>query len=284
MHRPAEIFGHTPEGDAPGKESDIESQRCPFTGDRCSKVSQHSLLEGRDLRFGVCSIHHGGHHLDGSVPHVVCPKRIEQDGLMFRDAARVLDDPENFEVLDEIHFEVGHFDFFVVNTDEGGNVTDFCGLEPMMVSTTQTGGILQGLVDYLDDGATFEERYSYGVNYRQVLGRMESQLFLKGSVVAEMGEQMMWAVQDAFWEYILDNHPVDLTEGFDEEKPVGMVVYTLDGDGESGYDVRRQKEYWGTLDEWLSLLYPQADYDRESLRTKLTEKYGEGVYARFGGD
>ena len=283
MHRPAEIFGHTPEGDHPEKESDIERQRCPFTDERCSKVSQHSMMEGRDLRFGVCSIHHGGRHLDGSAPHVVCPKRIEQDGIVFRDAARVLDDPDDFEVVDEIHFEVGHFDFFVVNTDEHGTVTDFCGLEPMMVSTTQTGGIIRGLIDYLDD-EPFEERYDYGINYRQVLGRMESQLFLKGSVVAEMGEQMVWAVQDVFWEYILANHPVELEEGFDEDKPVGMVVYALDGDRSEGYDVRREKEFWGTLDEWLSLLYPRANFTSESLRRKLTEKRGEGTYARFGGD
>lgn len=203
---------------------------------------------------------------------------------MFKDAARVLADPDNFEVVDEVHFAVGHFDFFVVNTDADGTVTDFCGLEPMMVSTTQTGGIIRGLIDYLEDDRTFDDRYDYGINYRQVLGRMESQLFLKGSVVAEMGEQMMWAVQDVFWEYILDNHPVELEEGFDEDKPVGMVVYTLDGDQQSGYDVRRQKEYWGTLDEWLSLLYPKADYTRESLQQKLTEKYGQGTYAAFSDD
>jgi hypothetical protein len=284
MHTPAEIFGHTPEGNHPDKESDIEDQRCPFKGGRCSKVSQHSMMEDRDLRFGACSIHHGGRHLDGSAPHIVCPKRIEQDDIMFKDAARVLADPDNFEVVDEVHFAVGHFDFFVVNTDADGTVTDFCGLEPMMVSTTQTGGIIRGLIDYLEDDRTFDDRYDYGINYRQVLGRMESQLFLKGSVVAEMGEQMMWAVQDVFWEYILDNHPVELEEGFDEDKPVGMVVYTLDGDQQSGYDVRRQKEYWGTLDEWLSLLYPKADYTRESLQQKLTEKYGQGTYAAFSDD
>lgn len=63
-----------------------------------------------------------------------------------------------------------------------------------------------------------------------------------------------------------------------------MVVYTLDGDQQSGYDVRRQKEFWGTLDEWSSLLYPKADYTRQSLRQKLTEKYGQGTYAAFSDD
>lgn len=281
MHRPAEIFGHSTENDTDEKESDIKEQRCPFIDKRCQKVSQHELMEGRDLQFGVCSAHHSGRHHDGTVPYIMCPKRIEQNGIMFKDAARVLNDSNNFEVLDEITYEVGDFDFFVVNTDESGEVTDFCGLEPMMVSTTQTGGIIKGLLDYLDDESDFKNRYTFGINYRQVLGRMESQLFLKGSVVADMNEQMMWAVQDVFWEYILDNHPVQLEEGFDEEKPVGMVVYTLDGDPSTGYNVRRQKEFWGDLDDWLSLLYPKVEFNREELRQKLTEKYGEDIYKKF---
>ena len=281
MHRAAEIFGHSTENDTEQKREDIENQRCPFTGKRCQKVSQHELMEGRDLQFGVCSAHHSGRHHDGTVPYIICPKRIEQDGIMFKDAARVLNDPNNFEVVDEVTFEIGDFDFFVVNTDKNGRVTDFCGLEPMMVSTTQTRGIIESLLDYLDDDPEFQERYTYGINYRQVLGRMESQLFLKGSVVADMNEQMMWAVQDVFWEYILDNHPVQLEEGFNEEKPVGMVVYTLDGEPSSGYSVRRQKEFWGDLDDWLSLLYPKVKFNREELRQKLTEKYGEDIYRRF---
>lgn len=281
MHRAAEIFGHSTETDSAQKQTDIEKQRCPFTDSRCQKASQHELMEGRELQFGVCTAHHSGRHHDGSAPYIICPKRIEQNGTMFKDAARSLDNPDDFEVLDEITFEVGDFDFFVVNTDEDGEVTDFCGLEPMMVSTTQTRGIIESLLDYLDDDSEFQQRYSYGINYRQVLGRMESQLFLKGSVVADMNEQMMWAVQDVFWEYILDNHPVQLEEGFDEGKPVGMAVYTLDGKASTGYTVRRQKEFWGDLDDWLSLLYPKVEFDREELQQKLTQKYGEAVYERF---
>jgi hypothetical protein len=281
MHKAAEVFGHSINKDTDKKGSDIEKQNCPFIDERCQKASQHELMEGKDLQFGVCSAHHSGRHHDGTVPYIICPKRIEQNGTMFKDAARVLDDSSNFEVLNEIRFEVGDFDFFVVNTDESGRVTDFCGLEPMMVSTTQTRGIIESLLDYLDDESEMQERYKYGINYRQVLGRMESQLFLKGSVVADMNEQMMWAVQDVFWEYILDNHPVQLEEGFDEEKPVGMVVYTLDGTQSSGYNIRRQREFWGDLDDWLSLLYPKVEFNREELREKLTQKYSEDVYNQF---
>lgn len=282
MHRPAEIFTHTPESPNNEAKQAWSGHQCQYLGSTCVKKSQHELLSGRDLPFGVCSVYHRGEHLQNEEPHVICPRRFEQDDLIFKDAARLLQDPENFYVLREVYSGVGDFDYFVINYDEEANeLVDFCALEVMTVSTTSTGGIIRSLLDHLDHDKKLEQDYNYGINYRQVLGRMESQLFLKGSAIMALGKRMVWAIQDVFWEYMLHNHPVDIAEGFDPEKPVGMTVYSLDGTPQAGYTIRNSGEYWGELNDWLSLLYPKIYFDTEDLENRLTKKLGEGHYKAF---
>lgn len=275
MHNPAEIFGYTPEQEADEKKENLDNEYCRFIDGKCTKKSEKESIEKRSLQFGVCSAYHSGRHMGDAEPCIICPRRIEQNDVIFYDAARVLGNSDNFEIKKEIHISAidSKFDYFVTNQNDVGEITDFCALEPMMLSTSDTGDLVDGFLDFLDYGE-MDDRYGYGINWRQVIGRMESQLFMKGRIIEDMNEQMMWGIQDVFWDYIKHNHPVleeplNIERGFSEEKPVGLVIYTLDGSPEVGYNVRRKNEYWGDTEDWLDLLYPKGEVSRKDVKKKL---------------
>jgi hypothetical protein len=227
-----------------------------------------------DMPFGCCSVYHKGRHSKDSEPHIICPHRLTENALIFEDAARVLEDKSKFSNVDEVNVRgLGRFDHFLVNYDEKlGKVKDFVALEDMTVSTTSTGGIIHGLIDHIQK-RNLQEKYKYGINYRQVLGRMESQFFVKGKAMARMGKHIVWCVQDVLYDYLCGEYRIEgIKEGFDPDKPIGIVVYSMYGSPQSGYHLRRSGEFWGTMDEWGGLLESRSVLNISQLSNMLSKK------------
>lgn len=267
IHRPAEIFCYPPESTTSEAIEAWKSYYCIYQNKRCDKKSEHVLMAESNIPFGCCSVHHKGK------PHIICPKRLEERRLIFKDAARVLQNPRDFHIMREINVKgLGRVDFFLVNYAETNDtITDFCAFEVMTVSTTSTGGIIRGLLDHIKNRA-MKRKYKYGINYRQVLGRMESQFFVKGKAIAQMGKNMVWAIQDVLYDYLAEEYEIHIKRGFNPKKPIGMIVYALNDSSDGNYVLRRSSEYWGTIDEWEGLLTLKDIPNSDVLTKKLLEK------------
>ena len=273
IHRPAEIFCYPPESKTSEAIEAWKSHYCIYQNKRCDKKSEHVLMAESNIPFGCCSVHHKGKHMHQSRPHIICPKRLEERGLVFNDAARTLQNPRDFYTIREINVRgLGRVDFFLVNYDENSDrITDFCAFELMTVSTTNTGGIIRGLLDHIKNRG-IKRKYKYGINYRQVLGRMESQFFVKGKSIADMGKHIIWAVQDVLYDYLVGEYKLSIKQGFNPKNPIGMIVYTLDDSLDGTYVLRRSSEFWGTIDDWKGLLVLKEMPDLDALTKQLLEK------------
>jgi hypothetical protein len=103
----------------------------------------------------------------------------------------------------------------------------------IMTSSTRGGGLTEHMADLLAlrpqrplRGAV---KSPYTPNYRQVFGRMASQLFAKSEVAAAWGGKAIWILQDVLLEYIRQTTAFDPKhfEGKTEGN-VNMVVYKLE--------------------------------------------------------
>lgn len=279
-HRPAELFGYAVDNVSNEASEARQNYWCRFLGTRCVKKSTHHLLQGKGTPFGVCSVWHREKSMDNPVPNLICPKRFLQDEVIFEDAKSILRGPiHELRVIEEVHIagekapeDLGSVDWFVVNYDpQRKEIVDFYGLEGMAVSTTSTGRIVQAMLDAL--AGQSKQKYTYGINYRQVLSRMIVQLLVKGTAFQEWGKKYVWAIQDVLLRYMLRTYELTLNQGLD--KTIGLVSYRVTS--QNGYfGLSRDDALSGTLEDFAKLLRPSrgrmpelADIENE-LRQRIT--------------
>lgn len=120
----------------------------------------------------------------------------------------------------------------------------------IMTSSTRGGGLTEHMGDLLAlrEQAALRGRVKspYTPNYRQVFGRMASQLFGKSEVAEAWGGKTIWILQDVLLEYI------EQTTAFRSAPFVGqpngnvnMVVYSLEGSDADQYELQYERTLTG---------------------------------------
>lgn len=130
------------------------------------------------------------------------------------------------------------FDYILMEVDKsgGGPNPRLIGVPyilEIMTSSTRGGGLTEHMADVL---ALREQRPMRGAvkspytpNYRQVFGRMASQLFAKSEAAESWGGKTIWILQDVLLEYIQQTtafRPEPFEGGKDGN--VNMVIYRMD--------------------------------------------------------
>lgn len=209
----------------------------------------------RNMPFGVCSVWHRSRHSEQAIPHIICPVRFRVPQV-FRDAATALGRKGKIAILDEVQLKgIGRIDYLITSyTERPYTVLDFCALEVMAVSTTGTGGVIQGFLDALS--GRYNPPYQFGINYRQVLSRMVVQLLAKGAVFSKWSKRTVWVVQDVFFDYMQAEYELDLPIMARPLEPMNFAIYTLTpGDGNPDRLALRLREFrGGTLEKFTGLL------------------------------
>lgn len=164
------------------------------------------------------------------------------------------DDSEENEVSGRF-FEFT-FDYILMEVEHNGRGNHPRLIGPpyileIMTSSTRGGGLTEHMADVL---ALREQRSlrgsvksPYTPNYRQVFGRMASQLFAKSEAAAVWGGKTIWILQDVLLEYIQQTTAFK-PEPFvgQEEGNVNMVVYSMNNNGETGqFDLTYDKTLVG---------------------------------------
>jgi len=275
QHRPSEIFGYPPESSRGDALRNRREYRCPFLGQTCTKKSTHYLLEGKKIPFGVCSVWHVGRTASESIPHIICPTRFRQDDVIFQSVSDVLDPVRQLIRLQEVKIlELGTVDWFVVDYDpQKSQILNFYGLETMAVSTTMTGQIVRAMLDSFQ--GRLQDKYGYGINYRQVLSRMIVQLLEKGRAFHSWRKKVVWVIQDVLYDYMTGAYSLTLNDGLNE--PIGLSIFSLTRDERLGqFVLRHLYDKSGTFEDFTGMLVPQTsqipseDRVKEILSQKIT--------------
>lgn len=227
--------------------------------------------------LGICSVSTKRRFEAESKPWIICPKRMmelhtsppvilpEVKALIPIQPGRDVrcwwefkfassDDSEENDLAGRF-FEFT-FDYILMEVDwsAGGPHPKLVGapyILEIMTSSTRGGGLTEHMADVL---ALREQRPMRGAvkspytpNYRQVFGRMASQLFAKSEAAASWGGKTIWILQDVLLEYIQQTTAfrpepfVGKTEG-----NVNVVVYRMDENEASGqYDLAYDKTLVG---------------------------------------
>lgn len=232
----------------------------PAVTDADRKVIRRNFGQEK-LPLGICTVSTQRRYEDESKPWIICPKRMMElrsvPPVILPEVRQLIpiepgtdvrcwwefkfassDDSEDNDVAGRF-FEFT-FDYILMPVDwsRGGDHPDLIGppyILEIMTSSTRGGGLTEHMADAL---ALRQQRALRGAvkspytpNYRQVFGRMASQLFAKSEVAAAWGGKTIWILQDVLLEYIQQTtafRPEPFTGN--EVGNVNVVVYSLNKD------------------------------------------------------
>jgi len=262
-----------------------EQKLCPFSDytDECTKTNAGQVI-------GTCSNQHGG------VKYIVCPKRMEEHGLIFEDAASTaLDGEGEYTVLKEMKLDyendgsAGNVDFVVAKL-ESGEIADFASLE---VQSVYTSGNSSRPVNHFLENPEEREFFDWKAKVEEInrddsqgntsyvtpdwksahRKRLVPQILQKGRILNRWDVPQVIATQEALYE--------DLGKDFVEVEPADSdliwLLYdlTLD-DEENVYHLTRERVVHTTFNEFQSTFsqdeQPESRSDFEAkLRDSLDE-------------
>lgn len=223
-NRPAEIFGYPLDNNSPQAQDARKKHWCPFTDTRCAKKSR--LL---DYPFGVCSV-----EIHGEIC-TICPRRFEERGT-FEGVSKVLQDVaqhyfgdlNNTIVFPEIRLpNIGSIDYVLVkHKPMKAQITDFVAVEFQADSTTGTGGVVQGIVDFFQTHSAYASSYKFGMNTYDTIKRSMTQLLNKGIVYERWNTKCYWVIQEYIYSNLIHRYGFK-TEGFQPEHASRFALYNL---------------------------------------------------------
>ena len=193
-NRPAEIFGYPIWNHSEQAQAIREKHWCPFLNRRCDKKSR--LI---DFPFGVCSVEHNGHF------YAVCPRRFEEQaaiegvsGVLADISLHYFGDFNNIVVFSEVRLpNVGSIDYVLVrHKPMKPEVEDFVSVEFQSDSTTGTGRLVQGILDFFEERDVESQSYGFGMNTYDSIKRAITQLMNKGIVYEAWGAKCYWVIQE----------------------------------------------------------------------------------------
>ena len=223
-NRPAEIFGYPISNQAGAAKAAREGHWCPFQDIKCTKKSP--LLE---YPFGVCSAEHGGE------VYAICPHRFDEKGS-FEGVSKALEDValdyfgnlDNIMIFPEVRLrDVVIIDYVVLRhkplkPDED----DFVAVEFQSNSTTDTGGLVEAMQDFLIGHDLGARSYKFGMNTYDSIKRTVTQLMNKGVVYESWNKKSYWVIQEYFYKNLVQRHGFK-SNGFSEADSARFALYNL---------------------------------------------------------
>ncbi|MFQ5612363.1 MAG: NotI family restriction endonuclease [Anaerolineae bacterium] len=223
-NRPAEIFGYPIWNQSKEVQNVRERHWCPFLDRRCDKKSR--LI---DFPFGVCSAEHSGG------VHTICPHRFEEQGSI-EGISRVLEDIalhyfgdfNNTIVFSEVRLpNVGSIDYVLVrHKPMKPEVEDFVSVEFQSDSTTSTGGLVQGILDFFEGQDLQGQSYKFGMNTYDSIKRAITQLMNKGIVYETWDTKCYWVIQEYIYANLVSRYGFK-TDGFSPGHASRFALYSL---------------------------------------------------------
>ncbi len=223
-NRPAEIFGYPIWNHSEEAQDVRERYWCPFLDRRCDKKSR--LI---DFPFGVCSVEHSGE------VHTICPRRFEEQGSI-EGVSKVLEDIalhyfggfNDTIVFSEVRLpNVGSIDYVLVrHKPMKPEVDDFVSVEFQSDSTTSTGGLVQGILDFFDGLDLQGRSCKFGMNTYDSIKRAITQLLNKGIVYETWDTRCYWVIQEYIYANLIGRYGFK-ESGFSSEHASRFALYSL---------------------------------------------------------
>ena len=197
MYKVNELFGRYTNGSSfPDLSSVLVSQSCIFRRDgQCNKNRKSEP----DVKIGTCSLCFN----NISQPLLICPDRLTDGDLIFRDCLQYLD-CSGCEVflIPEVSIAVGHIDYVLVAM-RNDSVVDFVGIELQTMDTT--GSIWPNRQRML-----YSEGYSAdspslkncGVNWKMTAKTILAQMVQKTQVFDAMSKKLVLVCQSPLYDYM----------------------------------------------------------------------------------
>ena len=255
-----EVFGH--DTAVPATRPTQKSHPCPFRENDCAKGNKTDPL-------GICSL------TEGRLATVVCPVRFLEDGVMFRDAAKIafgkgincvaVPEVRVLEVLrDGKRKKIGKVDFLLTHISEGKAV-DFAALEVQAV--------------YIS-GATIRPSFNHYVRTGELLvdgkrrpdfrssaqKRLMPQLALKVPIFRRWGKRFFVATDSTFFSELPQMKPQ--SAGNSE---VTWLSYDFERQREGGYRMQSPNVVHTLWDDVETALREGKAPEKSELLKQLTE-------------
>lgn len=188
IRRPLEYYGE-PLTDPPSAtvRAAIQGEQCPFLGSRCVKSRKSDASQ----TIGSCIVKWDKAAL------IVCPKRLLQDRLIFKDCLSLLKGKGTDVVIPEIGIPGGTVDYWVVRL-QGDQIVDYLGLEIQSLDTT--GSVWESRVDALK--GKLKDAYDYGINWKMSAKTILIQMSHKAPTFEALGKKLVLVLQSEFLAYI----------------------------------------------------------------------------------
>jgi hypothetical protein len=240
----SEVFGHGIDDQSEAAWADRNARRCRFKDGPCNKSSKTDPI-------GICSVS------DGAEAASLCPIRFQDDGQIFRDAARIaFGETATFAVFPEIRIlqvpdpkksggikKIGKVDFVLGRIDES-EVTDFCAVEVQAAyfSGTETRSVLTYFMKNKNFGTldTFR-RPDFRSSAQK---RLIPQLQLKVPVFRRWGKKFFVVVDSQFFRSLPDFRTTTPANS-----ELTWLVYPLERQGE----VYRMQDVQPAYTEWADV-------------------------------
>lgn len=223
-NQPLEIFGYPLDNRTQAAENARGRHFCRFRDGECVKKSR--LIKDP---FGVCSAVHGGEF------HAICPHRFEERGSI-AGVSKILEDVarhcfgnfDNTIAFSEVRLPgIGNIDYVLVRHKPlKPEVEDFVSVEIQSNSTTDTGGLVQGMKSFLDDRDLSNTSYKFGMNTYDSIKRAMTQLMNKGVVYESWNTKCYWVIQEYFYKNLVGRYGFK-TSGYSPSDSSRFALYKL---------------------------------------------------------
>ncbi len=255
-----EVFGHDTALSATRAKQNLHP--CPFRGNECAKGNKVNPL-------GICSL------TEGKIATVVCPVRFLENGVMFRDAARIafgkgvicvaVPEVRVLEVLrDGKRKKIGKVDFLLAHV-EGGKAIDFAALEVQAVYIS--GATIRPAFDrYVRTGKLAEDGKRRPDFRSSAQKRLMPQLALKVPVFRRWGKRFFVATDSTFFSELPLMSPQ--SSGNSE---VTWLSYDFERQSEGGYRIQSPNVVHTLWDDVETALREGKAPEKAELLAQLTE-------------
>jgi len=179
--------------------------------------------------FGVCSVEHQGR------VNTVCPRRFKERGAI-EGIPRVLEDIAlhyfgsfiNVLSFSEVKLpNVGNIDYVLVrHKPMKAEVEDFVAVEFQADSTTSTGRLVEGFLDFMAGQDVQGKAYPFGMNTYDTIKRSITQLLNKGIVYEAWGTKGYWVIQEYIYTNLVHRYSLK-EEGYLPEHACRFAMYNL---------------------------------------------------------
>ena len=219
---PAEVFGHPVDVDSERAREHRKMHWCPFVDAVCNKRSR--LI---DYPMGVCSVQYGEDVV------ALSPRRLLQDNIVFSDIAdHYFGDRNDLLVFPEVSIpgarSLGVFDFVMVkHKPMSREIEDFVAVEFQTGQTTNTGRLVEGLVDFVQGKDVRGASYGFGLNLADIWKRTFAQILTEGIVMERWGHKIYWVVQEPVYQDLLDRYSLH-GMSYDPDRNTVFMIYDLE--------------------------------------------------------